>query len=156
MPKWLAISFLLLGNGFAQSHPTLILTSSMLATRSTKVKNNDPTWTRLKAICDSNTGSAIWYPDNQAYPQKTSGSGTNVVTYSYEGSGYFYGIVNNGLCYQALAQTNPSAAAVYAQEVRFIMLAATDPNHQVAAGTQESPMVQDSGFAERFVHSALA
>src|SRR5450631_1125715 len=156
MPKWLAILLLLAGNGFAQTHPTLILTSSKLATLSAKVAKNNPTWIRLKAICDSDTGAAIWYPDNQVYPQKTSGSGTNVVTYSYQGEGYFYGIVNNGLCYQALLQTNPAAAGVYAQEVLYITLAATDPNHQVAAGTQESPMVQDSGYAERFVPAALA
>src|ERR1019366_3931061 len=112
-----------------QSHPSILLTPSVLSALSAKVVTNDPTWVTLKATCDT-------YLSGTAYPPDHVGASPPNIASGYQGADYKTFAMDYGLCYQALLQTNPSAAAPYGAKLVALILAMSDPAHQLAPGTQ--------------------
>src|SRR3981081_4162306 len=111
----------------AQSHPVVLLTPPVLSELSAKVTANDPTWVALKATCDTYL-SGVTYP-----PDHVGASPPNIAS-GYQGADYKTFVMDYGLCYQALLQTNPSAATPYGTRLVSIIVAMSDPAHQLAPG----------------------
>lgn len=132
----------------AQTHPVVILTPSTLTALSAKVVANDPTWVTLKATCDKYLSGVVYPPDHAGVASPNLASG-------YLGSDYKTYAIDYGLCYQALLQTNPTAAAPYGTKLVNIIVAMSDPAHQLAPGTTTDVIAQNAGYGIRMYVPAL-
>jgi hypothetical protein len=124
------------------AHPRLILDANTLATLRQSAANNSAQWQTLKATCDSFIGGTVQYPTGTAYPNlPNAGQG-------YEGDAYLPALLAEGMCYQVLKVSNPTAAAPYgAKAVDFLMKMSTPVTSSGNLG--EDPCTDD-GYVMRF------
>lgn len=133
----------------AQTHPSVLLTPGTLTALSAKVVANEASWVTLKAKCDQYLGGTVYPPDHVGVSSPNIASG-------YQGDDYRKFTMDYGLCYQALLQTDPTGAAPYGAKLVAIIAAMSDPAHQLAAGTQQDVIAQNSGYDIRDYGPALA
>jgi hypothetical protein len=134
----------------AQTHPSIILTPSTLAALSTKVVANDETWVTLKAKCDQFLPGTVYPPDHV-------GASPPNISQGYLMGDYKTYVMDFGLCYQALKQTDPTAALPYGNKVVALILAASDPSHQLVPGVLNADVIeQNSSYGIRMAVPALA
>jgi hypothetical protein len=133
----------------AQTHPSVLLTPTVLSALSAKVVSNDASWITLKATCDKYLSGTVYPPDHAGVSPPNIASG-------YLGQNYRTYVMDYGLCYQALLQSNPSAAVPYGAKLVSILTAMSDPAHQIAPGTQEDVIDQNSSYGIRMYATSLA
>lgn len=120
-------------------HPRLILDSATLTTLRARATANTAQWQTLKTFCDSLIGGTVNLPTGNPSPNKPNvGSG-------YQGEDYFPALLAEGLCYQVLKSSNPSAATPYGAKARAILLAMSTPS-----GSGGASPCNDVGFGIRF------
>ncbi|HEX8779061.1 MAG TPA: hypothetical protein VF738_13180, partial [Rhodanobacter sp.] len=121
------------------AHPRMILDAPTLSALRQNAAANTPEWQMLKTVCDSYIGGTVNYPTGTAYPNLPNiGSG-------YQGESYLPALLSEGLCYQTLKTSNPTAAATYGAKAVDILMKMAAPY-----GSQgENPNVDD-GYAIRF------
>lgn len=121
------------------SHPRLILDAATLSALRQRASQNTSQWQRLKATCDSYIGGTVNYPNQNAYPNLPDlGSG-------YQGESYLPALLAEGMCYQVLKTSDPSAAATYGAKAVDILMKMAAPS----SGQGENPCT-DSGYVIRF------
>ncbi len=114
----------------AGAHPRIILDASTLATLRTRAQARTPEWTRLKSFCDSYTGGGtVNFPGGNGYPDPPN------VGEGYQGSGYIDVLISLGLCYHTTIPSDPTTAAKYGTKGVAILMAMSDPNHQMIGST---------------------
>lgn len=119
-------------------HPRLILDSATLATLIKRATSSNPQWTALKAQCDSYIGGTVEYPTGNTYPNLPNlGQG-------YQGSSYLPALLAEGMCYQVLKTSDPTAAANYGAKAVDILMKMS------ATGSQAQPPCTDNGYGIRF------
>ncbi|OOG53815.1 hypothetical protein B0E48_15390 [Rhodanobacter sp. C03] len=100
-------------------------------------------WRALKATCDSYIGGTVNYPTGATYPNLPDlGQG-------YQGSSYLPALLEEGLCYQMLKSSNPTAAARYGAKAVDILLKMSRP-FTTASGNQGEDPCTDNGYVIRF------
>ncbi|WP_255436906.1 hypothetical protein [Rhodanobacter sp. PCA2] len=119
-------------------HPRLLLDSATLATLRQRATSSNPDWTTLKAQCDSYIGGTVEYPSGNPYPNKPN------IGQGYQGSDYVPALLAEGMCYQVLKTSNPTAAASYGAKAVDILVKMS------ASGSQGQPPCNDSGYGIRF------
>ncbi|MEO8802107.1 MAG: hypothetical protein ABI304_08460 [Rudaea sp.] len=138
------LSFLLLACvAHAQStvpHPRLILDANTLTALRARAAANTPQWQRLKSYCDSFVGGTVNYPDQPGYPDAPN------IGQGYEGDGYWAPLWSEGLCYQTLKASDPTAATVYGAKAADI---AVKLSVLYPAAHGENPCTDD-GYVMRF------
>ncbi len=96
----------------------------------------------LKSTCDSYIGGNVQYPTGDAYPDLPNlGQG-------YQGESYLPALLAEGLCYQVLKTSNPSAAAPYGAKAVDILLKMSTPF--TSTGNQGEDPCTDDGYVIRF------
>jgi len=113
----LAMSLAVSTQAMAQSmapHPRLILDGPTLATLHARMAANTPQWQQLKSYCDSFIGGTVQLPDGNAYPDPPN------IGQGYQGSSYWSAALAEGLCYQTLLASNPSATSFDALRVASV------------------------------------
>lgn len=121
------------------SHPRMILDASTLATLRDRASANTSEWKKLKATCDSFIGGAVNYPSGNTYPNLPDlGQG-------YQGSSYLPALLAEGLCYQVLKSSDPSAAATYGAKGVDILMKMSAPS-----SNQGQNPCTDDGYGIRF------
>jgi len=122
------------------AHPRLILDPATLTTLRQRAAANTPQWQALKATCDSYIGGTVEYPTGNQYPDRPNlGSG-------YQGESYLPALLAEGMCYQVLKSSNPSAAAAYGAKAVDILVKMSMP---FPGSTGWDPCT-DSGYGIRF------
>ena len=108
-------------------HPRIILDAPTLATLRGRAQANTQEWTRIKATCDSfiTAGGTVNFPGDNGYPDPPS------VGEGYEGDGYVAALMPLGLCYQTTLVSDPATAAKYGTRAVAILMAMSDPAHQM-------------------------
>jgi len=110
----------------AGAHPRIILDVPTLAALRSRMQANTAEWKTLKATCDSYVGGTVEFINGNDYPDRPN------VGEGYQGSGYFDALMPLGLCYQTVLATDPTNAAKYGAKGVAILMAMSDPAHQVA------------------------
>jgi len=122
------------------AHPRLMLDPATLTTLRQRASANTPEWAALKATCDSYIGGTVEYPTGNQYPDLPNlGSG-------YQGESYLPALLDEGMCYQALKSSNPSAAAPYGAKAVDILVKMSMP----FPGSNGWDPCTDSGYGIRF------
>ena len=124
-------------------HPRLVLDAPTLATLHARMAANTPQWQQLKTYCDSFIGGTVQLPDGNAYPDPPN------IGQGYQGSSYWSAVLAEGLCYQTLLASNPSAAAPYGAKARAVLMAMSTP-YSTAAGNHGQNPCTDDGYGTRF------
>lgn len=124
------------------AHPRLLLDTTTLAALRQRAAANTPEWQRLKTVCDSYIGGTVNYPTQNAYPDKPNlGPG-------YQGEQYLPAVAAEGLCYQVLKNSNPTAAASYgAKAVDILMKMST--RYTTDSGNLGQDPCTDDGYGIR-------
>ncbi len=123
-------------------HPRLLLDPATIARMQADVAANTPAWQALKANCDRFIGGQVNYPTGTAYPNPPNlGSG-------YQGEEYLPAVLAEGMCYQALKASNPSAAATYGAKGVDILMKMSTP-YSTGSGNQGQDPCTDSGYGIR-------
>lgn len=139
----LPISALATAPAVITTHPRLLLDSATLAALSQNATANTPEWQQLKATCDSFIGGTVGYPTDNAYPNLPNlGAG-------YQGESYLPALLAEGMCYQVLKPSNPTAAASYGAKAVDILVKMSTP-YTTAAGNQGQNPCTDNGYGIRF------
>lgn len=125
------------------AHPRMLLDSTTLTNLRAAASANAPAWVALKAVCDSYIGGTVGYPTGNAYPNLPNlGQG-------YQGSNYLPALLAEGMCYQVLKTSNPSAAAPYGAKGVDILMKMSTP-YTTGSGNQGQNPCNDSGYGIRF------
>ena len=124
-------------------HPRLVLDAPTLATLHARMAANTPQWQKLKTQCDSFIGGTVQLPDGNAYPDAPD------IGEGYQGSSYWSAVLAEGLCYQTLLASNPSAAAPYGAKAVDVLMAMSTP-YTTAAGNHGQNPCTDDGYGTRF------
>ena len=124
-------------------HPRLVLDAPTLATLHARMAANTPQWQQLKTYCDSFIGGTVNLPDANGYPDPPN------IGQGYQGSSYWSAVLAEGLCYQTLLASNPSAAAPYGAKARDVLMAMSTPYSAVAGNHGQNPCTDD-GYGTRF------
>lgn len=125
------------------THPRLILDPATLTTLTQRAAANTAQWQSLKAKCDSYIGGTVEYPTGNAYPNlPNAGSG-------YQGEDYLPALLAEGMCYQVLKLSSPTAAAAYGAKAVDILMKMAAP-FSTAIGNQGWDPCTDSGYGIRF------
>jgi len=112
------------------SHPRIILDTPTLAVLRARAQANTQEWATLKATCDSFTGSGtVNFPGDNGYPDPPS------VGEGYQGDGYVAALMPLGLCYYMTILSDPMTAAAYGTKAVAILMAMSDPAHQMIGST---------------------
>jgi len=120
-------------------HPRLLLDTNTLTALSQRAAANTPQWQALKATCDAYIGGTVNYPTGATYPNLPNlGQG-------YQGDSYLPALLAEGMCYQTLKSSNPTAAAPYGAKAVDILLKMSAP----VTAQGEDPCT-DSGYVMRF------
>ena len=125
------------------SHPRLVLDAPTLATLHARMAANTPQWQKLKTQCDSFIGGTVQLPDGNAYPDAPD------IGQGYQGSSYWSAVLAEGLCYQTLLASNPSAAAPYGAKAVDVLMAMSTP-YTTAVGNHGQNPCTDDGYGTRF------
>lgn len=133
----------------AQTHPSILLTPTELSALSAKVVANEASWVTLKATCDKYLSGIVYPPDHVGASPPNIASG-------YLGQDYRAYTMDFGLCYQGLLQSDPTAAAPYGAKLKAMILAISDPAHQIAPGAFEDVIDQNASYGIRFYGTSLA
>jgi len=123
-------------------HPRLLLDAPTLATLHTRMSANTPQWQQLKSYCDSFIGGTVNLPDGDGYPDPPN------IGQGYQGSSYWSAVLAEGLCYQTLVASNPTAAAPYGAKAREVLLAMATP--YTGTGSHGQDPCTDDGYGIRF------
>lgn len=124
-------------------HPRLILNAATLATLRARAAANTPEWLALKQVCDSFIGGTVNYPTGDAYMNLPNlGSG-------YEGESYLPALLSEGICYQVLKTSNPTAAANYGAKAVDILMKMSAPYQPGSSSNQGWDPNHDSGYPMR-------
>ncbi len=103
------------------AHPRLLLDGATLARLRENAAANTKDWQNLKAFCDQYIGGVVHYPNGDAYDNLPNlGSG-------YEGEEYLPALLGEGLCYQVLKSSNPTAAKPYGDKAVDILMKMSAP-----------------------------
>jgi hypothetical protein len=125
------------------AHPRLILDPATLTTLAQRAAANTAQWQSLKATCDSYIGGTVEYPTGNAYPNlPNAGSG-------YQGENYLPALLAEGMCYQVLKSSSPTAAAPYGAKAVDILMKMSAP-FSTGTGNQGWDPCTDSGYGIRF------
>jgi hypothetical protein len=108
------------------SHPRIILDAPTLTSLRSRMQANTAEWKALKATCDSYMGGSVEFINGNDYPNRPN------VGEGYQGSGYFDALMPLGICYQTVLASDPANAAKYGTKGIAILMAMSDPAHQVA------------------------
>lgn len=110
------------------AHPQLLLDAQQLAFMRSKVASNSADWRDLKTACDDMTSYAVQWPDAMSggsSPERGyvagSGRSSGIIYTGYNGGGFDKAITQLGVCYQAIKDTDPRAAANYLAQARNII-----------------------------------
>jgi hypothetical protein len=124
------------------AHPRLILDSATLGAMRTHAAANTAEWQLLKGTCDSYIGGTVNYPADSGYPNLPNlGSG-------YQGESYLPALLSEGMCYQVLKSSNPTAAATYGAKAVDILMKMSAP--YTGSGSQGQNPCTDNGYGIRF------
>ncbi|MEO6926519.1 MAG: hypothetical protein ABI129_07590, partial [Rhodanobacter sp.] len=124
------------------AHPRLLLDAPTLAALRQNAAANTPEWKLLKAVCDSYLGGTVNYPTQDAYMNLPNlGSG-------YEGESYLPALLSEGMCYQTMKTSNPTAAASYGAKAVDILMKMSTP-FSTASGNLGWDPNHDSGYPMR-------
>src|SRR5690349_822101 len=112
--------------GYAQittPHPRLVLDSATLTTLRARATANTPEWQQLKNYCDSFIGGTVNLPSVGADPYNGSNDYPDPpnIGQGYQGDAYWSALLAEGLCYQTLKSSDPSAAGQYGDKVVEIL-----------------------------------
>ena len=125
------------------AHPRLILDPATLATLRQRASANTAAWQLLKSTCDSYIGGSVGYPTDNAYPNLPNlGAG-------YQGESYLPALLAEGMCYQVLKTSNPTAAASYGAKAVDILMKMSTPYTTAGSNKGQDPCT-DSGYGIRF------
>ena len=103
------------------AHPRLLLDANTLTALRQRAASNSVQWQTLKATCDSFIGGTVQYPTGSTYPNLPNlGQG-------YEGDAYLPALLAEGMCYQTLKVSNPTAAAPYGAKAVDILMKMSTP-----------------------------
>jgi hypothetical protein len=128
--------------------PRMILDSTTIGALRSRATAHTAEWTALKQKCDSMTGGSVNFPDGAAYTDFS-----NVIGEGYQGSDYFAALMPLGICYQVAKSFDPTNASKYGQKGADIVVAMSDPNHQIIDG---NPIYsRDDGFGIRFYGTTM-
>ncbi|MBS1827263.1 MAG: Ig-like domain-containing protein [Acidobacteria bacterium] len=109
--------------------PRIILDTPTLSTLRTRAQQNTAEWQALRSVCSSYIGAGqIYFPGENGYPNKPS------VGEGYQGSGYIDALMPLGLCYQTTLLSDPTTAAQYGAKGVAILMAMSDPAHEIVNG----------------------
>lgn len=123
------------------AHPRLLLDGTTLARLRKNAAANTKDWQDLKAFCDKYIGGKVYYPNETAYDNLPNlGAG-------YEGEEYLPALLGEGLCYQVLKSSNPTAAKPYGDKALDILMKMSAP-YDNGAGKGWDPN-HDSGYPIR-------
>ncbi len=142
---WFLLSLAMTFAASAQTmapHPRLVLDAPTLAILHARQSANTPQWQQLKSYCDSFIGGNVQLPDGNAYPDPPE------IGQGYQGSSYWSAVLAEGLCYQTLLASSPSAAAPYGAKARDILVAMSTP--YTGAGSHGQNPCTDDGYGTRF------
>jgi hypothetical protein len=145
--------FLLLTLTFAASaqslapHPRLLLDAPTLATLHARMTANTPQWQQLKSYCDSFIGGTVNLPDGDGYPDPPN------IGQGYQGSSYWSAELAEGLCYQTMVASNPTAAAPYGAKAVQVLMAMSTPYTGTSSHGQDP--CTDDGYGTRFFGVAM-
>ena len=115
------------------SAPRIWLTSGVIARLQQRAAGADPSWTALRAHCDSLNGGTMNPPSGDAYPNAPN------VGQGYQGDGYLPEILALGLCTQTMTGVDDAAAAGWAATGARLLAAMATP----AGSGGESPSTDD-------------
>jgi hypothetical protein len=132
------------------AHPRIILDTPTLAALRSRMSAQTAEWTRLKSTCDAYIGGTAQFIDGNDYPDPPN------VGEGYQGSGYHDALMPLGLCYQTIRASDPTTAAKYAATAVSILMAMSDPNHQVTTDCNCQVPLRDYGFGIRFFGFTMA
>ncbi|MEP6898615.1 MAG: hypothetical protein ABI870_08805 [Rhodanobacter sp.] len=125
------------------AHPRLILDPATLTTLRARAAANVAQWQSLKSTCDSYIGGTVGYPVDANYPNLPNlGQG-------YQGESYLPALLAEGMCYQVLKTSNPTAAARYGAKAVDILMKMSTPYSSQSTNKGESACVDD-GYVIRF------
>ncbi|MFZ0869464.1 MAG: hypothetical protein WAM90_01935, partial [Rhodanobacter sp.] len=124
------------------AHPRLILDANTLTTLRQSATNNSAQWQTLKATCDSFIGGTVQYPTGSTYPNLPN------VGQGYEGDAYLPALLAEGMCYQVLKVSNPTAAAPYGAKAVDILMKMSTP--VTSSGNLGEDPCTDDGYVMRF------
>ena len=123
-------------------HPRLLLDGPTLTTLHARMAANTPQWQQLKSYCDSFIGGSVNLPDGDGYPDPPN------IGQGYQGSSYWSAVLAEGLCYQTLVASNPTAAAPYGAKAVDVLMAMSTP--YTGAGSHGQDPCTDDGYGTRF------
>ena len=126
------------------AHPRLMLDAPTLATLRASAAANSVQWQQLESYCDSFIGGTVNLPKQSAYPNAPHIGG------GYQGDAYWSAVLAEGLCYQTLKASNPTAAASYGDKAKQILLAMS------TSGADGQNPATDAGYGIRFYGVAMA
>ncbi|MEO8995568.1 MAG: hypothetical protein ABI299_13315 [Rhodanobacter sp.] len=121
----------------------MILDATTLTSLRQRAAANTVEWQLLKGTCDAYIGGTVNYPTENAYPNRPSlGAG-------YQGEAYLPALLSEGMCYQVLKVSNPTAAAAYGAKAVDILMKMSAP-YTTAGGNQGQDPCTDNGYGIRF------
>jgi hypothetical protein len=124
------------------ARPRIILDAPTLATLRSRMQVQTHEWTALKSVCDSFIGGGtVNFPGGDGYPNPPS------VGEGYQGDGYVAAVLPLGLCYQTMLPSDPVTASKYGSKGVAVLMAMSDPAHQVIDGTPIAD--RDDGYGIR-------
>ena len=131
----------------AVNHPRILLNNDgVKSLLEQKVKNNDSSWTKLKELCDKYVVGKVEYPDGTDYVVVGN------IGEKYQGEGYIDPILNLGVCYNAVKNTDSALADKYAKKgIEVIMKMSAPPGD----AHYQDPL-RNSGYAIRFFGVGMA
>jgi hypothetical protein len=111
-------------------HPRIILDPPTLAALRGRAQAHTAEWTALKSLCDRFTGGGtVNFIGDNGYPDPPN------VGEGYQGSGYIDVLMPLGLCYQTAILSDPATAAKYGTKAVAVLIAMSDPAHQMIGTT---------------------
>ena len=125
------------------AHPRIILDAPTLATLRARMQARTQEWTALKGTCDSYIGGTVEFINGNDYPDRPG------VGEGYQGSGYMDALMPLGLCYHTIVASDPTTAAKYATTGVAILMAMSDPAHQIADDCNCAVPLRDDGYGMR-------
>jgi hypothetical protein len=145
-----ASAAIMIVNPTTSARPRIILDAPTLATLRTRMQSKTQEWTTLKSTCDSYIGGTAEFINGNDYTDRPN------VGEGYEGSGYSDALMPLGLCYQTILASDPTTAAKYAAVAVNVLMAMSDPNHQIADDCNCIVPRRDYGYGIRNFGVAMA